>query len=133
MFSDRDFCFLQVNRQMSDDKFIVLCRSVEDEHVPDKQGFVRGDIWTCGYVIERCSEADAPRPESTVTYVCALDLQGLVPKFISNILLEELPMKLAGVHRLFMSGAPAPSAGAAPYPDGGSGGDAPATSRINFL
>ena len=44
-------------------------------------------------------------------------------------------MKLAGVHRLFMSGAPAASAGAAPSSDGGGGGsgDAPATSRINFL
>jgi len=137
MFSDRDFCFLQVNQQINEKKFVVLCRSVEDENVPEKGGFVRGDIWTTGFIIE---SYDATGTSSVVTYVCALDLQGLVPKLISNILLTELPLKLSGIQRYFLrteeadarrsGGFSTPTEGSSAAPKNDTGAD---TSRVNFL
>jgi len=130
LFSDRDFCFLQVNKQMSQDMFVVLCRSVEDENVPAKDGFVRGDIWTTGFIIQ--GSPSSLEASSSVTYVCALDLRGMVPKFISNMLLQELPLKLSGIHQFFVSGGVA--VGNSTY-DGAedANGKAPDTSRLNFL
>lgn len=115
---------------MSDDTFVVLCRSVEDDSVPHKAGFVRGDIWTTGYIIQ--SSKSALEKSSTVTYVCALDMRGMVPKFISNMLLQELPLKLSGIHKFFSTGAHT----AYDLSVGGNNTDPnePAnTSRINFL
>jgi len=136
MFQARDFCFLQVNQQLNQDMFVVLCRSVEDENVPPKAGFVRGDIWTTGFIIQSSPSTSSLNVSSTVTYVCALDLQGMVPRFISNKLLEGLPMKLVGIYNFFLTNCEAGGNGAQGAYDtsgGTANGDVPNTSRMNFL
>eukprot|EP00658_Telonema_sp_P-2_P009516 TRINITY_DN13552_c0_g1_i7.p1 TRINITY_DN13552_c0_g1~~TRINITY_DN13552_c0_g1_i7.p1 ORF type:complete len:517 (-),score=114.30 TRINITY_DN13552_c0_g1_i7:75-1625(-) len=96
LFSDRDFCYLQVNQLASAGSYVVLCRSVEDDEVPRKSGFIRGTIQTSGFVIQEISGE-----ECEVSYVCALELGGMIPKLMSDVLTKELPIKVLGVEEYF--------------------------------
>ena len=57
---------------------------MEDENVPEKSEYVRGDIWTSGYIIEGGAEINE-KQTSTITYVTALNLQGLLKISFSPI------------------------------------------------
>ena len=79
----------------------------------------------------RASER-APHPAALGIESPQLDLQGLVPKFISNILLQELPMKLSGIYTYFGSNGQSHTASNSTVAVDPSTGDVQ-TSRINFM
>lgn len=90
--SDRDFVLFEACESRPDGTYIILQRTINHPLVPEKDGFVRGEIKFSGYVIKpaRVSGYQA----CNVVSLVQLDPKGWLPGVVGNNLSESLVTKL---------------------------------------
>lgn len=77
MFDKRDFVYLQAVKKIPG-MYVILRRSVNDEAAPPTLKYVRGHIWTSGYVIKETQDG------CCITHISGVDYGGMVPTWMCN-------------------------------------------------
>jgi hypothetical protein len=90
--SDRDFVLFEACEARPDGTYVILQRTINHPLVPEKDGFVRGEIKFSGFVIKpaRVSGYQA----CNVVSLVQLDPKGWLPGVVGNNLAESLVTKL---------------------------------------
>lgn len=98
--SNRDFVFVRDARRSKDgNKICNLSSSVRDTvEWPHIKGFIRGFIHFSYWELERihCQTSN----DLKVTYINCIELKGLIPQFILNLLSNDQPLVIAQIAKL---------------------------------
>lgn len=93
---NRDFVVLRVVRENKEEgSFLCASKSVAHPDVPARQGFVRGEMESSGFIIRPCGPS-----QSLVVYLAQIDPKGKIPKTIENYVSQQRPMCIAKIRRL---------------------------------
>ena len=96
--ASRDFVFVARSSQLQNGTCVVASKSVDSELVPPLKNFVRARVLLGGWII-RPSSQNSNR--SLVTYIIHLDLGGSVPMWIKKLVMEDQPMCINRLRKLF--------------------------------
>ncbi|KAK2946213.1 putative START domain containing protein [Blattamonas nauphoetae] len=89
----RDFCCYALTK-ITDEEFIEIETSVTHEKCPEEKGFVRAHAEITGNRLQKVDENN-----TRMTYMGQVDLAGMVPTFIANIVNQGQPMVIAALQK----------------------------------
>ncbi|XP_062502766.1 uncharacterized protein LOC134179815 [Corticium candelabrum] len=89
----RDLCYLHCEREDPSGKFVVAGRSIEHPKCPPKPNLVRAHVIASGWQIEALQQRD--RTISSVSYLVQVNLGGMVPVRLLNMIAKRQPLAVA--------------------------------------
>ena len=93
----RDFCLFCCTEN-TDSSFLDAQQSIEDERVPARKGFVRATSYFTGTLFEKISDT-----QTKMYYAGQIDIAGMVPGFIANVVTVNQPMCIASLRTYALS------------------------------
>jgi hypothetical protein len=101
--SYRDFVAVASEALRDDGLFVAGVHSIEHEDYPPKTEYVRGTIYSSGFVIKPLPPTQEGVPQCRVWYTGTVDIAGWVPVYIANLVNCNQPMNLAALRTLIVS------------------------------
>jgi len=83
MVANRDFLTVKSSCKLNDNEYCILLKSVQDERIPPRKGFVRAHVFVTGYLIQ--SNGD----DSVLYYLTQTDFKGKIPAFAVNFITKK--------------------------------------------
>lgn len=99
--SNRDFVWQEFDGMWQEESprvAVSVVRSVEHEKVPPKQGFVRGELVSSGFLLR---EVVGDPSKARVTYMIHVDPKGWLPVFLVNMLAGDQAMNVVRLKKHF--------------------------------
>jgi hypothetical protein len=100
--SYRDFVCIASEAIREGGLFLAGIHSIEHKEFPDKDGYVRGTIYSSGFVIKPIDTEDGS-PQCRVWYTGTVDTAGWIPVAVANVVNSNQPMNLASLRKLVIS------------------------------
>ncbi|KAH9154009.1 hypothetical protein AeRB84_003833 [Aphanomyces euteiches] len=85
----RDFVVITSEKRLEDGTIAIASRSIEHPTVPEAKGFVRAHTHISGYLVKPLADT-----QCEVTLIVHMDLGGMLPAVVINILAVDSPLKL---------------------------------------
>lgn len=87
MVANRDFLTVKSSCKLNDNEYCILLKSVQDERVPLRKGFIRAHVYLTGYFIQ-------PNESGCVLYYFTqTDFKGKIPSFALNFITKKYSPK----------------------------------------
>jgi hypothetical protein len=100
--SYRDFLVLSSEDIRDDGTLLCGVHSVEHADYPAKDGYVRGTIYSSGFVIKPLPPQNGI-PQCKVWYTGTIDIAGWIPTYVANMVNCEQPMNIANLRDLIVT------------------------------
>uniref|UniRef100_A0A7S4U807 START domain-containing protein n=1 Tax=Paramoeba aestuarina TaxID=180227 RepID=A0A7S4U807_9EUKA len=101
--SYRDFVCIASEALREDGLFLAGIHSIEHDEFPDRDGFVRGIIYSSGFVIKPIEGTPDGLPQCRVWYTGTVDTAGWIPVAVANVVNSNQPQNLASLRKLVIS------------------------------
>mmetsp|Transcript_26540 Transcript_26540/g.44346 ORF Transcript_26540/g.44346 Transcript_26540/m.44346 type:complete len:227 (-) Transcript_26540:1139-1819(-) len=81
--SPRDMLTVQYMKQLGSGSYVVFCKSVNSERMPEEPGIIRADVLRTGFIIEPSAKDGGY--SSSVTFISHVDLRGWIPSIFCHL------------------------------------------------
>eukprot|EP00211_Chloroparvula_japonica_P005931 CAMPEP_0119143776 /NCGR_PEP_ID=MMETSP1310-20130426/34820_1 /TAXON_ID=464262 /ORGANISM="Genus nov. species nov., Strain RCC2339" /LENGTH=357 /DNA_ID=CAMNT_0007135439 /DNA_START=84 /DNA_END=1157 /DNA_ORIENTATION=+ len=98
----RDFFVIGSESIREGGLFVAGVHSVEDDEFPPQEGYVRGTIYSSGFVIKPLPPKEDGTPQCKVWYTGTVDPAGWLPTYVANLVGSEQPMNLGKLRDLIV-------------------------------
>jgi hypothetical protein len=87
MIANRDFLTIKSSCKLENNEYCILLKSVQDERIPHRKGFVRAHVFLTGYLIQSNENG------CVLHYLTQTDFKGKIPAFAVNFITKKYSPK----------------------------------------
>lgn len=99
--SPRDFVTIGAERLEEDGTLIAGVQSIVREDLPERRGYVRGELRSSGFVIKPIPpEPGIDYPRCAVYYLATVDVKGWLPTWVVNLVNAQQPLNINALRDL---------------------------------